>query len=107
MTAPTYEVETYTLSDEEVLSGFVATAPIVRDPSQFAHAMNTTAGQANLRVAFLYFALGARFSEHVQNHKEWLDMLANAGDPQHPQLAMPGFDFDITAVMEDIAKRLK
>jgi hypothetical protein len=107
MTDQLFEVETYTLRDEEVLAGFCSVAPIIRDEQQFAHAMNTLAGQANLRIAFLYFALGARFSEHVQNHKEWLDMLANAGDPQHPQVALPGFDFDVTAVMADIAKRLK
>lgn len=103
----TYEVETYTLRDHEVLSGFVAVAPIIRDPDQFAHAMNTSQGLANLRVSLLYFTLGVRFSEHIQNHKEWLEMLAKAGDPQHPMLALPGFDFDITAVMEDIAKRLR
>jgi hypothetical protein len=104
---PRYEVETYTLKDEELLSGFVAVAPIVRDQEQFAHAMTTPQGEANLISALLYFSLGVRFSEHVHNHKEWLDMLANAGDPQHPQIALPGFDFDITAVMADVAKRLR
>jgi hypothetical protein len=101
-----HEVETYIMPDDEVLKGFCAVAPIIKDPDQYAHAMSTPQGLVNLRIAFLYFALGARFAEHVQNHHEWLAMLSNALDPQHPQTALPGFDFPLDNLFEEIKARL-
>lgn len=55
----------------------------------------------------LYFSLGVRVYEHVSNNREWLEMLSNAADPEHPQLALPGVDFPIENAMEEIKKRIK
>ena len=99
--------QVYIAPDEEIIQLFCSSAPIVKENAQFAKAMNSEAGRYDLAQALLYFALGYRACEHVQNHNEHLSMLSDAADYEHPQIALPGFDFGVENVLENIEKKRK
>jgi hypothetical protein len=97
--------QVYIAPDEEIIQLFCNAAPIVKENAQFAKAMNSEAGRYDLAQALMYFALGYRACEHVQNRHEWLDMLSDAADPEHPQMALPGVDFGVENILEALAKK--
>lgn len=89
-------VNTILSPDEDIANGFI----------EFVKAQNLN-HSSYLSPLPAYFRLGVKAFEHVQDHEEFLEMLTNAADPEHPQVALPGIDFSVDEIIRDIKKRVK
>lgn len=97
----------YTATDEELAGLFAEMWAVAPQFPAFREIQNTMAEPVDSGMCLLYYVFGFRLAEHCANHNEWRQWLEEAAEPEAGRIAVPGFDFSLDNVMEEVKKHKK
>ena len=97
----------YTATDKELAGSFDVMWAMAPQFHPFREIQESLAEPVDSGMCLLYYAFGFRLAEHCANHNEWRQWLEEAAEPEAGRIAVPGFDFSLENVMEEVKKHKK